>query len=260
MTTTAPTTTAPTAQQQQQGAATAAAQSLTGDFNTFLTLLTTQLQNQDPLQPLDSSQFTQQLVAMTGVQQTIATNQNLEQLLALTQSSQSANVVNYLGKTITANGNTTSLAGGQANWQYALPKDAANVTLTIMDAKGNTMLKTAGNPAHGAHGFAWNGTMTNGLKAADGIYTLSVAATDSAGAQVTVNTQITGPVGSIEADSGQQFLVVGANKVRVTDVVSVNNGASATNTASASPSLVSSLVNALTGNTGTTGNTPPASN
>jgi flagellar basal-body rod modification protein FlgD len=229
---------------QAQAAATAASASLSTDFNSFLTLLTAQLQHQDPLQPMDSSQFTTQLVQITGVQQTVATNQNLAQLLSLTQAGQSAALVNYIGKTITANGNTTSLSHGQANWQYQLPSDAQSVKLTITDQNGKQVGTQTGETGKGAHTFTWDGTIASGLKAPDGIYTLSVTAKDSFGSSIQATTQVSGQVGGIETDAGQQFLVVGSSKVRLSDVLSVNPGSSA----AAASNLASSALNSLTGN------------
>ncbi|HZZ11369.1 MAG TPA: flagellar hook capping FlgD N-terminal domain-containing protein, partial [Paraburkholderia sp.] len=77
-----------------------ASQQLAGNFDTFLTLLTTQLQNQDPLSPMDSTQFTQQLVAFSGVEQQINTNNNLQSLIALNQSQQAASAVSYIGHSV----------------------------------------------------------------------------------------------------------------------------------------------------------------
>jgi flagellar basal-body rod modification protein FlgD len=231
-----------TAGSQAQQAANAAAQSLSGNFNTFLTLLTAQIQNQDPLQPMDSTQFTQQLVEMTGVQETIATNQNLAQLLTLTQASQSANLVNYIGTTVTANGNATSLSNGQANWQYQLPTAAQNVTLTVANSSGATVFTQAGTTNEGSNSFSWNGSTTSGAQAPDGIYTLSVAATGANGSAITATTQVSGQVTGVETDSGQQFLDIGSSKVEPSAVLSVSGSASSTTS-----SAITSLVNALTG-------------
>jgi flagellar basal-body rod modification protein FlgD len=231
-----------TAGSQAQQAANAAAQSLSGNFNTFLTLLTAQIQNQDPLQPMDSTQFTQQLVEMTGVQETIATNQNLAQLLTLSQASQSASLVNYIGTTVTANGNATSLNDGQANWQYQLPTAAQNVTLTVTNSSGTKVFTQAGTTNEGSNTFTWNGKTTSGTQAPDGVYTLSVAATNANGGAITATTQVTGQVTGIETDSGQQFLDIGSSKVEPSAVLTVTGG-----TGSATSSALTNLVNTLTG-------------
>src|SRR5215468_8490317 len=114
MTTIAPTTaaaaTAPSAAQQQ----------LAGNFDTFLTLLTTQLKNQDPLSPMDSNQFTQQLVEFSQVEQQINSNDNLKTLIAQGTSQGSTMATSYLGKKVTITNGQAALVKGAANWDYNL--------------------------------------------------------------------------------------------------------------------------------------------
>jgi flagellar hook assembly protein FlgD len=102
---------------------------LASNFDTFLTLLTTQLKNQDPLSPMDSSQFTQQLVQFSQVEQSINANQNLEKLITLTQARAGSDAVNYLGKTVTITDGTAGLKSGQALWGYSLASDSAATRL-----------------------------------------------------------------------------------------------------------------------------------
>src|ERR1700686_3335504 len=100
-TTTATPTTTTSTTSTAQAAGVVGSQQLAGNFDTFLKLLTTQLQNQDPLSPMDSNQFTQELVQFSQVEQQINTNTSLASLIALTKTQSSANAVSYLGKTIT---------------------------------------------------------------------------------------------------------------------------------------------------------------
>src|SRR5215213_9555272 len=93
---------------------------LAANFDTFLLLLTAQLKNQDPLEPMDSNQFTQQLVQFSQVEQQIHSNKNLESLISLTKASGAADAVSYLGKTLTVTDGNAALMNGQANWAYAL--------------------------------------------------------------------------------------------------------------------------------------------
>ena len=106
------------------------------NFDTFLQLLTTQLKNQNPLDPLDTNQFTQQLVQFTGVEQQLKTNEFLEALLLNTQTSYRADAVSYIGKEVTAAGSATRLQDGQATWSYELATDAAIARLEILDSTG----------------------------------------------------------------------------------------------------------------------------
>ena len=104
----------------------ASGKSIAGNFDTFLQLLTTQLKNQNPLDPLDTNQFTQQLVQFSSVEQQLKTNDFLSALGAgqLANSVQT-NAVNYIGKTVTAAGVRSELTNGKAVWNFSL-KDAAN--------------------------------------------------------------------------------------------------------------------------------------
>src|SRR5213596_2070497 len=89
---------------------------LAGNFDTFLKLLTTQLKNQNPLDPLDTNQFTQQLVQFAGVEQQLRTNDQLTALLALQQTAQSTQALTFVGKTAVVDGNTAALSHGLATW------------------------------------------------------------------------------------------------------------------------------------------------
>ena len=110
--------------------------SLGGSFDDFLKILVTQLENQDPLEPLEPQEFTDQLVAFTGVEQSISTNQNLEDLIALASTNQFSSAVGYIGKTIEADGATTVLENGSATWNYSLDALASSTTVSVVDSTG----------------------------------------------------------------------------------------------------------------------------
>jgi flagellar hook protein FlgE len=125
---------------------------LVDNFETFLSLLTTQLKNQDPLSPMDGNQFTQQLVQMTGVEQQLLGNQLLSSLVAQGGATLDG-AVNLIGKTVTADTKTTALTGKGAEWTYELAAEAADAQLTIKDSKGLDRLgrrraRTDGGPPH----------------------------------------------------------------------------------------------------------------
>ena len=126
------------------GSTSTAMQQLSGNMNTFLTLLTTQLQNQDPLSPMDSTQFTQQLVEYSQVEQQINTNSNLQNLISLQQAGAGAAAVGYLGKNVTVTNGNAALTNGSATWNYNLPAAAATTTLTVTDATGKTVYTGSG--------------------------------------------------------------------------------------------------------------------
>ncbi len=154
------------------------ATSLANNFDTFLTLLTAQLQNQDPLAPMDSTQFTQQLVQFSQVEQQIRTNQQMESLVGQFQAASASAALSYLGKDAIVEADETYLAGGEANWAYVLPDGGADsVKITVRDSAGRAVYTTEDQPiTEGEHLFTWNGVKTNGETAADGVYTIDIEA------------------------------------------------------------------------------------
>jgi flagellar basal-body rod modification protein FlgD len=196
--------------------------SLNTSYSTFLTLLTTQLKNQDPTSPLDTNAFTQQLVAMTGVQQQLLSNQLLQQIAGQTQD---GGVASAVGKTVSATSAAATLSGGAANWTYNLASDAKAATLTISDSTGNAVW-TGPAPAStaGAHAFSWNGKGTSGAQFADGgSYTLSVSAADGSGTAIASTLSVSGVVGSVTQSNVQTMVKVGATPVPLASITAVAN-------------------------------------
>ena len=138
------------------------------DLNQFLNLLVTQLQNQDPLEPLDANQFTQQLVQFASVEQQIYQNANLEKLVGMQQISQAGSMVAYLGTVIEANGQTFNLENGQAKFSYDLEKVAVKSILTIQDALGREVWTGGVSNEPGKEVFVWDGKMNDGTAVPDG--------------------------------------------------------------------------------------------
>src|SRR6185312_4535396 len=116
---------------------------IAGNFTEFLQLLTTQLQNQNPLDPLDTNQFTQQLVQFASVEQEINMNSQLQSLVSLQQTAQDTQALAFVGQTVTVNSNTTTLANGQAQWTYN-PTSPANAIFTVTDSTGQTVFSQTG--------------------------------------------------------------------------------------------------------------------
>lgn len=191
---------------------------LTDNYDTFLVLLTAQLQNQDPLAPMDSTQFTEQLVQFSQVEQQIRTNEQLESLVGQYQAASAGAALSYLGREALIESNQTLLANGAANWGYSLPTTADEVTLQVRDARGRTVYETIGQIGEGNHVFTWNGRDRQGNQMPDGAYTLAVTAKDSDGegidATMTVREQIRG------VDfSGPTPLVITATGTRGLDTI-----------------------------------------
>src|SRR5215813_11873288 len=154
---TTPTVTDPTATD-----ATSAEQTLAGNFDTFLTLLTSQLQNQDPLSPMDSTQFTQQLVQFSGVEQQIKTNEELDGLVTQYKAASAGAALSYLGRDAIIESDATTMANKQALWAYTLDGSADTVKLTVRDGQNRDVFTTNGLLSAGEHGFTWNGKDNNG--------------------------------------------------------------------------------------------------
>src|ERR1700712_4403831 len=117
---------------------------LSGNFSTFLTLLTTQLKNQDPTSPMDSNQFTQQLVMYSQVEQQIQSNTNLKTLISQGTSNAASMTNSYLGKKVSVTNGEASLSGGAANWTYNLATATAATQLTVTNASGKVVYTGAG--------------------------------------------------------------------------------------------------------------------
>ncbi len=189
-------------------ASSAATTNLAEDFDTFLTLLTTQLQNQDPLEPTDTETFVQQLTQFTEVEQSIATNQNLELLVGLSQAASGATAVSYLGQDVVANGAESQLDNGEARWTYDIARDSSTVRLTILNENGIPVHEADGNQTSGQHDFTWDGKSSNGTTLPDGLYTLQVRAEDAAGNSVITNTTIRGRVSAVDFSGSDPVLTV----------------------------------------------------
>jgi flagellar basal-body rod modification protein FlgD len=208
---------------------------LADNFSTFLSLLTTQLKNQDPLSPLDSNQFTQQLVQMTGVEQQIASNDLLKKLVSNTGSGiQTA--VSLIGKDVSAVSDDAQLSNGKADWVYKLKLDAADTKIEVLNAKGAVVhAEAATDNKAGDHAFTWNGKDMSGNKLPDGPYTLRVTAKDSTGAAVTSTTYVQGRVTGVEQQDGATYITVNGGKISWDTVTSVKEPAAAPATPTTPP-------------------------
>lgn len=163
---------------ENSGNASAAASSLADTFDTFLALLTTQLKNQDPLDPMESSEFTSQLVQFSGVEQSINTNKKLEQLVQLQTSNQLNSAVAFIGKTVEVISDLLLLKDGAGKISYGLDRNAAETIISIVDQNGRVVRTVQGETAAGRHEFEWDGRDANGVELSDDVYSFSVIATD----------------------------------------------------------------------------------
>lgn len=195
--------------------------SIANNFDQFLQLLTTQLRNQSPLDPLDTNQFTQQLVQFASVEQQLKTNDTLSALLSLSKATTVSNGLSYVGSTIRADGATSPLANGSAQWNLNSPA-AGTATIVITDAKGNQVAGTTQAIKAGDQTFAWNGARAGGGIAPPGDYTITVTARDNTAQPITVKTEVTGVVDGVLLDGAQPVLTIGDFKVPIDKVKSFN--------------------------------------
>ena len=193
---------------------------IANNFDQFLLLLTTQLKNQSPLDPLDTNQFTAQLVQFAGVEQQLKTNETLGSLLSLSAAGTATNAVGFIGAKITADGATTRLIEGKAEWKVNLAS-AGTGTVTIKDSKGNVVQTATKTLVAGDQTYSWDGTTSIGSKAPDGEYTITIDAKNVAGEAVTAKTQISGIVDGVDFTSSIPMLKIGSISVPIDKVKSV---------------------------------------
>lgn len=193
------------------------------NFDAFLRLLTTQLRHQNPLDPMDTNEFTAQLVAFSSVEQSIKTNDNLTKLLSLTAANRLTSVVSYIGKTVTATGATTELKGGSAQWSLTLEQTAPDANIIIKDQFGRTVTDKTATLQSGTHVFSWDGKLADGTTAPEGSYTISVTAKDASGNNIKLSTAITGVVKSVDLTGDEPVLTIGEAKVKFSNIRTVSD-------------------------------------
>jgi len=205
---------------------TADSATLASNFTQFLTLLTTQLKNQNPLDPMDTNQFTQQLVQYAGVEQQLKSNDRLDSILSNAKSSSAASATGFIGQTITADGKSTALKDGAASWTLTPARAAKQATMTISDAKGNVVATQTKALTAGAQSFTWDGRSSSGFTAPNGTYSIKVDAVDATGSKVTVDTKVSGTVDSVDLSGSEPVLMVGTSRVPVSTVQDIGAGLS----------------------------------
>ena len=214
-------TTTPTTSSSSSSLGSSTSATLAGNFQTFLTLLTTQLQNQNPLDPLDTNQFTQQLVQFAGVEQQLKTNDQLASLLTLQQTAQSTQALGFVGKTAVVDGSTANMTNKSAVWDLNVPKDST-VKISITNSTGQTVYTnsytvTAGNNQT----FGWDGKGNDGTQWPDGKYTLTATGTDNNGQTVGISTGIQGTVSSVDLTQSPPLLTINGQTYTVSQIKAI---------------------------------------
>lgn len=213
----------PATEVQAGGQAAIDTKQLGDDLNRFLTLLVTQLQNQDPLDPLDTNEFTSQLVQFASVEQQIYQNKHLEQLLTIEKSLQTSSMVDYLGTVAEVRSKDLSLEQGQALATYSLGAPVAATTIAVKNVQGNVVYMASGETSAGTHAFTWNGTDGSGRRVPDGRYTLEISAKRQDGSAAEAAITTFGRVTAASADGGEVTLYLGDIAIPIGDVLSIKS-------------------------------------
>ncbi len=196
---------------------------LAEDFDDFLTLLTTQLKNQDPLNPMDSTEFTNQLVQFSQVEQAINTNQKLNDMLSLQLASIASVALGYVGMDVSYRSADLNFDGETpVKISYALSEAATQAKISILDEAGQVVFSTDGGRAAGRNDFTWDGRTNNGTPAPDGTYSVRVAAINGEGKSLETSTVVTGRVRGIESQDGVIYLLIGDRAVAINAVINAS--------------------------------------
>lgn len=163
----------------------------------FLKLLTIQLQNQDPTNPMDTNQMAAQIFTMTSLEQQLESNRILEKIHDLLLNQQIAQPSSNIGKAAYYEGNTFKLTDGKAEFDYIIDNKVDSAKLEIKNGLGQTVYEAPLNISFGTNTFEWNGEDRNGKKLADGNYNISITAIDFEKNPVTVKTFMHGKIDGI---------------------------------------------------------------
>jgi flagellar basal-body rod modification protein FlgD len=224
-------------QNDTNAASSSSASQLAQNFDTFLTLLTTQLKNQDPTSPMESDKFTDQLSQFAQVEQGIQSNKNLENLIAMQSQQRQLSALSYVGAEIEAVGDTNWLEdGGELKYKYNVSPEVPRLQLQVQDQTGKTVYSEELTDISGLQTFTWDGKNNSGVQQDAGAYTLVVKPlaangetfTDEDGDPASVAIGIIGSVDSVDIDDDDIYLRIGDVSVPFSTLTNVKLGASGT--------------------------------
>ena len=197
---------------------------LSDNFDTFLTLLTAQLQNQDPLEPVDSTEFTNQLVQFSGVEQQIQTNSALGDLIRLTTSSTAAGLAGYLGKSVEIDSPTAELSGDGIEWLYNLPEGVEKAVMSVQSEDGRIVYsKDVSSTDAGEYTFNWDGELSSCNIAESGEFKLIVRAENANEQAFTVSPRVRTTVNGVDLSSGSTSLTTSSGVFDFANVLRLMN-------------------------------------
>lgn len=183
------------------------------DFDTFLTLLTTQLRNQDPTNAMDPNEMTQQLVQFAGVEQQLKTNSNLESLISVQQSAQLVGAAPLMDRVVEVESDQLSLQGGQATLRLPAAGEARRVAVGVLDAQGNLIRTAQVELGSTAQDWVWDGRDANGAQRSDGAYSYVLAGAATDGSEVAVTGTVLARATGVSRSDGEVRLNLGGLSV-----------------------------------------------
>ena len=195
---------------------------LSSNFNDFLQMLMTQLQNQDPTSPMDTNEFTSELVQFSGVEQQINTNGSLTQLIQLTQAGETMQGTSMTGKQVTVQSNQITLQNGSGTLNFADPTEGP-VAIAITNSSGQQLYGTTLTATAGQNSWNWNGTNNQGTQLPDGAYNAAVVGTNAGGTTSTLPFTVTGTATGVQSLSSGMQLELGTLAVPFSAIQSVGN-------------------------------------
>jgi len=195
--------------------------SLTSNFNDFLNLLMTQLQNQDPTSPMDTTQFTSELVEFASVEQQINTNSSLTTLIQATQGTETLQASSIVGKTVDATSTSLPLQNSSATLQFTTPT-AEPVAIAIYDSAGNEVRNITATSNQGSNSFTWNGTNDSGTQMPDGTYSVAVQTATAAGQSTSIPFTVQGTVTGVNSTGTTVNVEMGTTTLPLSSVQQVN--------------------------------------
>ncbi len=193
---------------------------IANNFDQFLQLLTTQLKNQSPLDPLDTNQFTQQLVQFAGVEQQLRTNETLSTLVSANRVGNATSALGFVGANVTVDRNGSPMQDGKVKWLMNAPR-AGTASITIKDKDGKTVHVGSKTLTAGEQEFVWDGKLPNGSQAAAGEYKISVSALDTVNKVMDVKPFMLARVDSVDVSGNIPRIKVGSLDLALTDVKTI---------------------------------------
>ena len=223
MTTTSATTATSTVQNTVANTANSDRQAIAKNFDQFLTLLTTQLKAQDPTAPLNTNDFTAQLVQFASVEQQIKSNDTLNSLLQTTQTSNAANALGFVGKTISASGVTTYLQNNSAKWSINAER-GGTATITIKNEAGSIVATKTMTVNAGPQDYTWDGKTSDDTTAPAGKYTITITGKDNNNQSFNIATSISGVVNSVDLTTAPATLLIGTIGISMDKIKTISDG------------------------------------